>query len=172
MFGCFCNVFLQRHGNLHICRHKTVPKHLLYSVSNSLMSPQTLENTAIYTVFFNFSMFQCCWPTQTYIQKILQKHCFFAVFLQCFPSKTPQFTRFSAWSRSKTLVFAVFSMLWHPTSHSKHRYLMLFTSIYSVFSFLSILPLPEAYQNDPKFHFNTLLSSDTQKSSKNRGNTT
>ena len=33
-------------------------------------------------------------------------------------------------------------------------------AIYSVFSFLSVLPLPEAYQNDPKFHFNTLLSSD------------
>ena len=44
------------------------------------LSPQTLENTAIYTVFFNFSMCQCRWPTQTYIQKIVQKHCF----LQCF----------------------------------------------------------------------------------------
>ena len=29
------------------------------------------------------------WPTQTYIQKIRQKHCFFSVFLQCVPSKTP-----------------------------------------------------------------------------------
>ena len=44
------------------------------------LSRQTLENTAIYTVFFNFSMFQCRWPTQTYVQKMLQKHCF----LQCF----------------------------------------------------------------------------------------
>ena len=42
--------------------------------------PQTLENTAIYTVFFNFFMFQGRWPTQTYIQQILQEHCF----LQCF----------------------------------------------------------------------------------------
>ena len=33
-------------------------------------------------------------------------------------------------------------------------------------------PLPENYQNDPKFHFNTLLRSDTQKSSKNVENTT
>ena len=39
-------------------------------------SPQTLENTAIYTVFFNFSMFQCRWSTRTYIQKILRTHCF------------------------------------------------------------------------------------------------
>ena len=35
------------------------------------------------------------------------------------------------------------------------------------FSFLAVFPLPESYQNDPKFHFNTLLRSDTQKSSKN-----
>ena len=39
------------------------------------------------------------------------------------------------------------------------------------FSFLAVFPLPESYQNDPKFHFNTLLGSDTQKSSKNVENT-
>ena len=41
-----------------------------------LLSPQTLENTAIYGVFFNFAMFQCRWPTQTYIEEIRPKHCF------------------------------------------------------------------------------------------------
>ena len=40
------------------------------------------------------------------------------------------------------------------------------------FSCLAVVPLPESYQNDPKFHFNTLLRSDTQKSSKNDENTT
>ena len=40
------------------------------------------------------------------------------------------------------------------------------------FSFLAVFPLPESYQNDPKFHFNTLLRSDTQKFSKNVENTT
>ena len=30
------------------------------------------------------------------------------------------------------------------------------------FSFLAVFPLPESYQNDPKFHFNTLLRSDTK----------
>ena len=40
------------------------------------------------------------------------------------------------------------------------------------FSFLAVFPLPESYQNDPKFHFNTLLRSDTQKTSKNVENTT
>ena len=45
-------------------------------------------------------------------------------------------------------------------------------AIYSVFSFLSVFPLPEADQNDPKFRFNGLLSSDTQKSSKKNADTT
>ena len=40
------------------------------------------------------------------------------------------------------------------------------------FSFLAVFPLPESYQNDQKFHFNTLLRSDTQKSSKKVENTT
>ena len=40
------------------------------------------------------------------------------------------------------------------------------------FSVLAVFPLPESYQNDPKFHFNTLLRSDTQKSSKKVENTT
>ena len=86
---CVC-MFLQRfpskHGNLHICRHKTVPK-LIFTMFPIPLSPQTLENTAIYTVFFNFSMCQCRWPTQTYIQKILQKHCFFPVGLHFFRQK-------------------------------------------------------------------------------------
>ena len=40
------------------------------------------------------------------------------------------------------------------------------------FSCLAVFPLPESYQNDSEFHFNTLLRSDTQKSSKNVENTT
>ena len=44
-------------------------------------------------------------------------------------------------------------MLWHPKTIQN-------IAIYSVFSFLSVFPLPEADQNDPKFRFNTLLSSD------------
>ena len=52
--------------------------------------------------------------------------------------------------RSKTLVFAVFSMLWHPKTLQN-------IAIYNVFSFLSVFPLPEAYQNDTKLCFNTLL---------------
>ena len=56
-------------------------------------------------------------------------------------------------------------MFWHPKTLQK-------LAMYNVFSFLAVFPLPESYQNDPKFHFNTLLRSDTQKSSKNVENTT
>ena len=49
---CVC-MFLQRfpskHGNLHICRHKTVPK-LIFTMFPSPLSPQTLENAAIHCV--------------------------------------------------------------------------------------------------------------------------
>ena len=57
-------------------------------------------------------------------------------------------------------------MLWHPKNPAKSCYVQCF------FSFLAVFPLPESYQNDPKFHFNTLSRSDTQKSSKNVENTT
>ena len=51
-------------------------------------------------------------------------------------------------------------MLWHPKNPAKSCYVQCF------FHFWPFFPLPESYQNDPKFHFNTLLRSDTQKSSK------
>ena len=57
-------------------------------------------------------------------------------------------------------------MLWHPQNPAKSCYVQCF------FFILAVFPLPESYQNDPKFHFNTLLRSDTQKSSKNVENTT
>ena len=56
-------------------------------------------------------------------------------------------------------------MLWHPKTLQN-------LAMYNVFLCLAVFPLPESYQNDPKFHFNTLLRSDTQKSSKNVENTT
>ena len=56
-------------------------------------------------------------------------------------------------------------MLWHPKTLQN-------LAMYNVFFIFGRFPLPESYQNDPKFHFNTLLRSDTQKSSKNVENTT
>ena len=100
-------MFSFKHGNLHICHQKSVSKH-------HFLPCVQFPYTAIYTVFFNFSMCQCRWPTQTYIQKNPSKTLFFTVFLQCFPAENTVIYTFSAQSRSKTLVFAVFSMLWHP----------------------------------------------------------
>ena len=51
----FLQWFPSKHGTLHFCRHKTGRKH---HVRQCFQSP-TVENTAIYSVFFNFSMFQC-----------------------------------------------------------------------------------------------------------------
>ena len=94
-FQCFYNVFRGKHRNLRGFRHKVGPKQWFLQcfqgsgIKKSSMpwSPQTLENTAIYTVFFNFSICQCRWPTQTYIQKIVQKHCFLQCFLHLFRQK-------------------------------------------------------------------------------------
>ena len=54
----FLQWFPSKHGTLHFCRHKTGRNIMFDNASNSLISP-TVENTAIYSVFFNFSMFQC-----------------------------------------------------------------------------------------------------------------
>ena len=153
---CFFTMFSVENTVIYFFGIKSVQNTGFCSVFNAVaskspsipLSPQTFENTAIYIVFFNFSML-------TYIHKILQKkHCF----LQCFCNVFRQKHRNLLFQyRSKTLVVAVFSMLWHP----KFK-ISLFTVF---FSFLSVLPLPEAYENDPKFRFNTLLSSDTQTSS-------
>ena len=88
-------------------------------------SPQTLENTAIYTVFFNFSICQCRWPTQTYIQKILQKHCCFQCFYM-FPVKNAViYTCFGLKSVQNTGFCSVFNAL-ASKNHSKYRYLQCF----------------------------------------------
>ena len=54
----FLQWFPSKHGTLHFCRPKPVENIMFDNASNSLTSP-TVENTAIYSVFFNFSMCQC-----------------------------------------------------------------------------------------------------------------
>ena len=101
----FLQCFLSKHGNLHICRLKTVPKHHFLQC---VQLPYLLKplKAPLFTRFS--SIFPCSnAPGQLKYTKNHAKTLFFTVFLQCFPSKTPQFTRL-------TLVFAVFSMLWHP----------------------------------------------------------
>ena len=75
---CVC-MFLQRfpskHGNLHICRHKTVPK-LIFTMFPSPLPLQTLENATIYTVF-----------SQTCRTKNPSKTLFFQCFYNIFSRK-------------------------------------------------------------------------------------
>ena len=59
---CVC-MFLQgfpsKHVNLHICHHKSAPKFqniIFLRCFQFPFLPKPLKNTAIYTVFFNFSM--------------------------------------------------------------------------------------------------------------------
>ena len=124
--------------------------------------PQTLENTAISSVFFNFSMFQCCWPTQTYIQEILPKHCLSQCFYNISRQKHGHVFRHQVGAKHSFL---------HSFQCSGIEKTFQNIGIYTVFSFLAVFPLLEAYQNDLKFRFNTFFSSDTQKSSKKIANT-
>ena len=83
-----------------------------------------------------------------------------------FPVKhTVIYTFFAITSVQNTCFCSVFNAL-ASKNPAKSCYVQCF------FKFLAVFPLPESYQNDPKFHFNTLLRSDTQKSSKNVENTT
>ena len=156
MFACFCNVFL--HGNLHICRHKTVPK-LIFTMFPSPLSPQTLENAAIYTVFFNFSML----ANSNIYTKNPSKHCFFSVFtmfsvdrnLHVFRHKVGQNSGFCSVFQAlssknvqfrdlpkplKTPLFTLFSSIFpcaHAAGQLKHIYKKSFKNIvfFSVFTF-------------------------------------
>ena len=58
---------------------KPVENIMFDNASNSLISP-TVENTAIYSVFFNFSMFQCRSQLQYIYKKSLQNIVFDSVF--------------------------------------------------------------------------------------------
>ena len=182
-------------------------------------------------------MCQCCWPTQTYIQKILQKNCFCQCFYMFFrqkrrnlhvsvqntgfcsvfkalasknvkfrdlpkPLKTPLSTLFSSifpranaggqlkhifkksfkhivfvsvftcFSVKDTVMYTFFGTGFCSVFNALASKNLQNIAIYSVFSFLSVFPLPEADQNDSKFHFNGLFGSDTKISSKKRADTT
>ena len=158
----FLQCFPSKHGNLHICRHKTVPKHNFLQCFQFPCLPKPLK-----TPLFTLSSSICpCSNAAGQLKHIYKK------------------------SFKNIVVYSVFKVFrqkhrnLHVFRHKvgpKHWFLQCFQciqrpfkiSLFTVFfSFLSVFLLPEAYQDDPKFHFNTILSSDTQKSSKNLANTT
>ena len=160
------------------------------------LSPQPLK-IPLLTVFS--SIFPCS-NAGSQLQHIYKKSFQNIVFDSVFPmfpvKQTVNYTFFAikAVNPSKTLLLTVFFVMF-PVKHTVIYTFFAITSVQNTcfcsvfnalaskkpckillctmfFSFLAVFPLPESYQNDPKFHFNTLLRSDTQKSSKNVENTT
>ena len=108
------------------------------------------------TVIYTFFAIKAVNPSKTLL---------LTVFLYCFQVKhTVIYTFFAITSVQNTCFCSVFNAL-ASKNPAKSCY-------ECFFSFLAVFPLRESYQNDSKFHFNTLLRSDTQKSSKNVENTT
>ena len=122
-------------------------------VFDSVFPMFPVKQTVIYTFFCHKG------------SKSFQNIAFDSVFVM-FPVKhTVIYTFFAITSVQNTCFCSVFNAL-ASKNPAKSCYVQCF------FHFLAVFPLPESYQNDPKFHFNTLLRSDTQKSSKNVENTT
>ena len=98
IFCMFLQCFPSKHGNLHICRHKTVPKHhFFYNVSNSIISPNPWKHRYLHC-FLQFSCSNAAGQlkhiykkpsTTLFLTTLFLTTLFFTVFLQCFPSKTP-----------------------------------------------------------------------------------
>ena len=86
-----------------------------------------------------------------------------------FPVKHTVIYTFFAITSVQNTCFILFLQCFQCSGIQKPCKILLCTMF---FSFLAVFPLPESYQNYPKFHFNTLLRSNTQKSSKNVENTT
>ena len=95
-FQCFYNVFRRKHRNLRGFRPKVGPKHWFLQCfqcsgvkKRSIpWSPQTLENTAIYTVFFHFFHVPMPLANSNIHKKSFKNIVFFSGFT-FFPSKTP-----------------------------------------------------------------------------------
>ena len=194
----FLQWFPSKHGTLHFCRHKTGRKH---HVRQCFQFPY-LPNRWKYPLFTVFSSIFPCSNAGSRLQHIYKKSFQNIVFWQCFSNVSSQtdgnlhvFCHEGSKSFQNIAFDSVFVMF--PVKHtviytffaitSVQNTCFCFCSVFNAlasknpakscyvqcfFSFLAVFPLPESYQNDPKFHFNTLLRSDTQKSSKNVGNTT
>ena len=196
MFPCFCNGFLQstvidtfvaiktgrKHHRRQCFQFPDLPKPLkipLFTVFSSIFpcSNAGSQLQHIYKKSFQNIVFDSVFPmfpvkhTVIYTffchkgSKSFQNIAFDSVFAM-FPVKhTVIYTFFAITSVQNTCFCSIFNAL-ASKNPAKYCYVQCF------FSFLAVFPLPESYQNDQKFHFNTLLRSDTQKSSKNVENTT
>ena len=147
---CVC-MFLQwfpsKHGNLHICRHKTVPKHHFLQCFQFPCLPKPLK-TPLFTPFS--SIFPCAnaaGQLKHIYKKSFKNIVFFSVFTMFSVKNTVIYMFFGIKSVQNTGFCSVFNAL-ASKNHSKYRYLQCFF-ICVRFSIAGSLP------KWPKFHFNT-----------------
>ena len=145
-FECVCT-FLQwlpsKHGNLHICRQKTVPKH---HVLQRFHFKKSFQNIVVHSVFTMFPVKNTVIYTFFTIKSLQNTN--FCMFLQCFQcSGIPKLFKTSLFTR-----FFHCRSFFHCRKPTKM--------------------IKKLIQNDPKFHLHALLSSNTHKSSQNIENTT
>ena len=99
------------------------------------LSPQALENTAICSVFFNFSMFYNAGGQVKHVyKKSFQNFVFHSAFT-LFPVKNMVINTYTFFARKSVqdTAFAVFSMLWLSKAFSKYRYLLFFYQFWPLF---------------------------------------
>ena len=158
---CFLKCVLQRfpskHGNLHICPRKTVPK-LIFTMFPRPLSPQTLENAAIYIVFFNFSML----ANSNIYTKNPSKALFFQCFYICSVKNAVIYTFFSIKSVQNSGFCSVFKALASKNVQFRDLPKPLKTPLFTLFS--SIFPCAHAagqlkhiYKKNTKNHSKTLF---------------
>ena len=125
---CVC-MFLQwfpsKHGNLHICRHKTVPKHHFLQCFQFPCLPKPLK-TPLFTRFS--SIFPCsnaAGQLKHIHKKSFKNIVFFSVFTFLSVKNTVIYTFFGIKSVQNTGSCSVFNAL-ASKNHSKYRYLQCF----------------------------------------------
>ena len=158
VLACFCNVFLQN-----------TPKHFFFKQCFQFPCLHKPLKTPLFTLFS--SIFPCSNAAgqlkHIYKQSFKNIVFVYSVFTMFSVKNTVIYTFSGIKSVQNTGFCSVFNAL-ASKNHSKYRYL-LFTVF---FHFCPFFHCRKPTKMTPKFHFNTLLSSDTQKSSKNLANTT
>ena len=196
----FLQWFPSKHGTSHFCRHKTGRKHHVRQCFQFPYLPNRWKYRYLQCFLQFFHVPMPVANSNIYIYKKSFQNIVFDSVFPMFPVKqTVIYTVFAikAVNPSKTLLLTSFDSVFvlFPVKHTVIYTFFVITSVQNTcfcsvfnalasknpakfcyvqcfFSFLAVFRLPESYQNDPKFHFNTLLRSDTQTSSKNVENTT
>ena len=143
--------FPSKQSNLHICRHETVPKHHVLQCFQIAYLPKPLK-IPLCTVFSSIFPSSHAAGHLKHIYKKSIQHIVFHSVIAMFPSKNTVAYMFLA---IKSVQNSSFCSVFNATASknlSEYQYLHVF------FTYRPVSPLPEACQNDPRFHVNTLLS--------------